>query len=76
METQTQGDWKYHPLARVAALLILTAIVLGIDRTLVRWLPPSLSWSISAVILGVGRGCNVFFLCTPFRKIAGEVVAI
>jgi hypothetical protein len=50
MESQTQRNWKYRPLARVLALLVLTTLVLGIDRTLVRWLPPSLSWSISAGI--------------------------
>jgi hypothetical protein len=50
MESQTQRDWKYRPLARVLALVILTTIVLGMDRTLVRWLPPSLSWTISAAI--------------------------
>jgi hypothetical protein len=50
MESQTQRDWKYRPLARVVALVILTTIVLGIDRTLIRWLPPGLSWSISAGI--------------------------
>ena len=43
MESQMQRDWKYRPLARVLALVILTTIVLGIDRTLVRWLPPGLS---------------------------------
>jgi hypothetical protein len=50
MESQTPRDWKYRLLARVVALLILIAIVLGIDRTLVHWLPPGLSWSISAAV--------------------------
>jgi hypothetical protein len=68
MESQTQPDWKYGPLARVAALLILTILVLGIDRTLVRWLPPGLSWSISAAIWALAAVTMFSFFARPSGK--------
>jgi hypothetical protein len=68
MESQTQRDWKYRPLARVAALVILTTIVLGIDRTLVRWLPPGLSWSISAGIWALAAVAMFSF----FARLSGK----
>jgi hypothetical protein len=68
MESQTQRDWKYRPLARVLALVILTTIVLGIDRTLVRWLPASLSWSISAAIWALAAVAMFSF----FARLSGK----
>jgi hypothetical protein len=68
MESQTQRDWKYRPAARVVALVILTTIVLGIDRTLVRWLPPSLSWSISAGIWALAAVAMFSF----FARLSGK----
>jgi hypothetical protein len=68
MESQTQREWKYRPPARVAALLLLTILVLGIDRTLVRWLPPGLSWSISAGIWALAAVAMFSF----FARLSGK----
>jgi hypothetical protein len=68
MKSQSQRDWKYRPVARVVALVILTAMVLGIDRTLVRWLPPGLSWSISAAIWALAAVAMFSF----FARLSGK----
>ena len=68
MESQSQRDWKYRPVARIVALVILTAMVLGIDRTLVRWLPPGLSWSISAGIWALAAVTMFSF----FARLSGK----
>jgi hypothetical protein len=48
--------------------VILTAMVLGIDRTLVRWLPPGLSWSISAAIWALAAVAMFSF----FARLSGK----
>jgi hypothetical protein len=54
MESQTKAHWKYRPMARALALAALTGIVVGMERSVERWLSPSLSWSICGAVWALG----------------------
>jgi hypothetical protein len=54
MESQTKAHWKYRPMARALALAALTGIVVGMERSVERWLSPSLAWSTCGAVWALG----------------------
>jgi hypothetical protein len=68
VESRTKADWKYRPVARAVAIAVLTGIVVGIERTLQRWLSPNLAWGICAVLWVLGTSAMFSF----FERLSGE----
>jgi hypothetical protein len=54
MESQTKAPWKYRPMASALALAALTGIVVGMERSVERWLSPSLAWSTCGAFWALG----------------------